>query len=154
MASGILGSSYRGLPVTDLSWQKVKMFNVGIEYGFLGNRLTGELNYFTRTLEGIPASPGITLPNEAGFTLPNVNMASQKIRGIDGSLKWSDRVKDFNYSIEGNFTFSRKYEWDREPWVLSNSWQEYSSYYSKRYANQWWGFDCIGQFQSWEQIAE
>ena len=36
MASGILGSSYRGLPVTDLSWQKVKMFNVGIEYGFLG----------------------------------------------------------------------------------------------------------------------
>lgn len=150
----ILGSSYRGLPVTDLSWQKVKMFNVGIEYGFLDNRLTGELNYFTRTLEGIPASPGITLPNEAGFTLPNVNMASQKIRGIDGSLKWSDRVKDFNYSIEGNFTFSRKYEWDREPWVLSNSWQEYSSYYSKRYANQWWGFDCIGQFQSWEQIAE
>ena len=150
----ILGSKYRGLPVTDLSWQKVKMFNVGLEYGFFDNRLTGELNYFTRTLEGIPASPGITLPNEAGFTLPNVNMASQKIKGIDGSLKWSDRVRDFNYSVEGNFTFSRKYEWDREPWILSNSWQEYSSYYSKRYSNQWWGFDCIGQFQSWEQIAE
>ena len=150
----ILGSQYRGLPVTDLSWQKVKMFNVGLEYGFFENRLTGELNYFTRTLEGIPASPGITLPNESGFTLPNVNMASQKIRGIDGSLKWSDSVKDFNYSVEGNFTFSRKYEWKREPWILSNSWQEYSSYYSKRYANQWWGFDCIGQFQNWEQIAE
>ena len=150
----ILGSQYRGLPVTDLSWQKVKMFNVGLEYGFFENRLTGELNYFTRTLEGIPASPGITLPNESGFTLPNVNMASQKIRGIDGSLKCSDSVKDFNYSVEGNFTFSRKYEWKREPWILSNSWQEYSSYYSKRYANQWWGFDCIGQFQNWEQIAE
>ena len=63
----ILGSQYRGLPVTDLSWQKVKMFNVGLEYGFFENRLTGELNYFTRTLEGIPASPGITLPERIGI---------------------------------------------------------------------------------------
>ncbi len=149
----VIGSQYRGLPVTDLSWQTVTMFNVGIEYGFFDNRLTGEINYFSRTLDGIPASPGITLPNEVGFTLPNENMASQKIRGFDGSMKWSDRIRDFSYSVEGNFTFSRKYEWDREPWVLSNSWQEYRSYYSKRYANQWWGYECIGQFQSWEEIA-
>ena len=149
----IIGSAYRGLPVTNLSWQKVTMFNVGIEYGFFDNRLTGEINYFSRTLDGIPASPGITLPTEVGFTLPNENIASQKIRGFDGSMKWSDRVKDFSYSVEGNFTFSRKYEWDREPWVLSNSWQVYSSYYSKRYSNQWWGHECIGQFESWEQIA-
>ena len=149
----IIGSAYRGLPVTNLSWQKVTMFNVGIEYGFFDNRLTGEINYFSRTLDGIPANPGITLPTEVGFTLPNENIASQKIRGFDGSMKWSDRVKDFSYSVEGNFTFSRKYEWDREPWVLSNSWQVYSSYYSKRYSNQWWGHECIGQFESWEQIA-
>lgn len=149
----VIGSKYRGLPVTNLSWQKVKMFNIGFEYGFLNDRLTGELNYFERTLEGIPGSPGVTLPNEAGLSLPSVNKDSQKIRGIDGSIKWTDRIKDFNYSMEGNFTLTRKYEWGRTPWKFGNSWEKYKSWYEKRYSSQWWGHECIGQFQDWEQIA-
>lgn len=149
----VIGSQYRGLPVTQLSWQKVKMFNVGFEYGFFDNRLTGELNYFSRTLEGIPAGQGINLPTEAGLSLPKVNKESQKIRGLDGSVKWTDKVRDFNYSVEGNFTLARKYEWERSPWKFSHSWEKYQNWYEKRYSSQWWGLECTGQFQDWEQIA-
>ncbi|MGK9128072.1 TonB-dependent receptor [Olivibacter sp. SA151] len=150
----VIGSRPRGLPVTTLSWIKAKIFDVGMDIAFLDNRLTAQVDYFNRIRTGLPASRyDVLLPSELGFNLPLENLNSDVNRGIDAAIRWSDHINDFNYSIGGNMTYARFYDWEQYDNRRSNSWDEYrnSIYHRVGYIN--WGLEAIGQFQSWEEIA-
>ncbi|WP_255491358.1 TonB-dependent receptor [Dysgonomonas sp. ZJ279] len=150
----VTGTKPRGVPVRTLSWLEAKMFNVGFDFGFFDNKLTGDFNFFTRKLDGIPERKNdVLIPSESGFELPRENLKSEMLRGFDGSITWRDKVKDLNYSLGGNFTFSRKYDWHQYKPRHGNSWQVYRNSIDERYSNINWGKQVIGQFQSWEQIA-
>lgn len=150
----ITGSKPRGIPVTTLSWLKAKMLNIGVDFGFFDNKLSGEFNYFTRKLDGIPAGRyDVLIPNETGFSLPQENLNSEMTKGIDGSITWRDNIKEFNYSIGGNFTFARNYDWHQYKPRSGNSWDYYRNSKNERYASINWGKQVVGQFQSWDQIA-
>ena len=104
----VLGSAPRGLPVTTLSWIEAKIFDVGIDFGFLNNRLTGQLDYFRRKRDGLPASRyDILLPTEVGFGLPQENLNSDMTQGFEMILRWSDFISDFKYSVGFNMTYAR-----------------------------------------------
>ena len=45
--------SQRGMPVTNLSWVKSSMLNIGVDLGFLNNRLTLEVDGFMRKRSGL-----------------------------------------------------------------------------------------------------
>lgn len=150
----VTGTKPRGLPVTTLSWIKAKILDVGLDATFLSNRLTGSVDYFRRLRTGLPASRyDILLPSEVGFSLPKENLESDVHTGMDLSLRWTDSINEFHYSIGGNMTFSRKYIWDKYKPRYSNSWDEYRNATEHRYDYITWGYQCIGQFQSWEEIA-
>lgn len=150
----VTGSAPRGLPVTTISWMKAKMFNVGLEMGLFDNKLMGEINYFTKKLTGIPASKyDVLIPSEVGFSLPDQNLNSELTKGVDGNISYIGKVKDLNYTIGGNFTYSRLYEWQQYKPKYGNSWDYYRNSSVERYANITWGKQVIGQFQSWSQIA-
>lgn len=150
----VIGTKPRGLPVKTLSWLKAKMFNIGFDYGFLDNKLRGELNFYTRKLDGIPAKRyDILIPKETGFDLPNENLNSEMIKGMDGSITWSDKVNDLNYSIGGNFTLARQYDWNQYKPRFGNSWDYYRNSKNERYSSVNWGKQVIGQFQSWDEIS-
>lgn len=150
----VIGTKPRGIPVKTLSWLKSKMFNTGLEYGFFDNRLTGDFNYFTTKLDGIPASRyDVLIPSETGFDLPKENLNSEMRKGFDGSIVWNDKIQDLNYSIGGNFTFARLFDWHQYKPRFGNSLDEYRNSIVERYSNINWGKQVIGQFQSWEEIA-
>jgi TonB-linked SusC/RagA family outer membrane protein len=151
----IVGSNSRGLAVKTLSWMKADMFNIGADFDLFGDRLSGEFNYFTKKTTGIPASRyDVLIPTEVGFSLPNENLNSSMIKGFDGSLQYKDNLEDFNYTVGTNFTFSRLYDWEQYKPKFGNSWDYYRNSINKRYAYIPWGKQVIGQFQSWEEIAE
>lgn len=150
----VVGTKPRGIPVKTLSWMEAKMFNVGLEAGFLDDRLNVDVNYFTRKLDGIPEGRyDVLIPTEVGFNAPNENLRSEMLKGVDGSLTWSDNVSDFNYSLSSNFTFARRYDWHQYKPRFGNSWHEYRNSIHERYGNVNWGYQTVGQFQSWEEIA-
>ncbi|WP_255489837.1 TonB-dependent receptor [Dysgonomonas sp. 25] len=150
----VIGSKARGIPVKTLSWLEAKMMNVGFDATFLDHRLTAEFNYFTRKLDGLPADKwDVLVPTEAGFSPPRENLNSEMLKGFEGSLTWKDTWKDLNYRIGGNFTFSRKYNWHQYKPRHGNSWKEYRDSRNERYADIAWGYQVIGQFKNWEQIA-
>lgn len=152
--SYVIGSKPRGLPVTTLSWIKARILDVGLDVAFLQNRLSGSIDYFRRLRTGLPASRyDVLLPSEVGFSLPKENLESDVHTGMDMNVRWTDSFEDFHYSIGGNLTFSRKYIWDRYKPRYSNSWDEYRNSTVHRYDYITWGYQCIGQFQSWEEIA-
>jgi TonB-linked SusC/RagA family outer membrane protein len=149
-----IGAEPRGLPIKNISWIKAKIFDVGIDFGFLNNQFTGSLDYFNRNRTGLPDSRyDVLIPGEVGFDLPKENLNSDLHRGVDGSLVWRKFTGDFKYSIGGNFTYSRFYNWHKYKPRHGNSWDQYRNSTNERFGNISWGYEAIGQFKSWEEIA-
>lgn len=150
----ILGSKARGLP-SILTWQKVKTTNVGLDFEMFNGKLSGQVDYFVKWRTGMPTTPDdIVIPQEVGFNVPQQNLNSEKLKGMDGRLTWSDNIGEVQYSVGGNFTYSRFYDWDRYHEQLpSNSWQVYRDYKVHRFGYTNWGWQADGRFTSWEEIA-
>ena len=150
----VIGSQARNLPATTFSWIKAYLFDIGLDFGFLNNRLSGAIDYFQRRREGIPASRyDVLIPNETGFSLPQENLNSDLQRGIDGNISWQDSWQGLHYSIGFNFTYARRYDWEQYKPRFSNSLDQYRNSLNHRYSGIWWGYKSDGQFQSWEEIA-
>lgn len=150
----VLGTQPRGLPVTTLSWLRAQMTNIGVDAAFLQNRLTATAEVFQRKRKGLPAARyDILLPNEVGFGLPNENLNSDMLRGYEAVVRWTDRANELTYSVAGNVTYSRFYDWDRYKPRFSNSWDKYRNSLVKRYGYLNWGLEADGQFQSWDEIV-
>ena len=80
------------------------MFNVGLDFGFFNNRLTGTVDWFNKKTTGIL----INLPAPAvhGTTsLPKQNSAEVTNRGLEMSLGWQDKIGGFSYGANANFAY-------------------------------------------------
>lgn len=149
----IVCSSLRGLPVKTLSWIHASILDVGIDLGFLRDRLNFTADYFRRMRTGLPAARyDILIPNEVGFTLPYENLNSDMVQGYDLSAVWNDTVSDFNYTIGVNLTYARRYQWDHYKPRFGNSWDEYRNGSERRFDDIYWGYVTDGQFKTWEEI--
>lgn len=104
----IIGTKVKGVPITTLSWMTASIFDVGIELGFLNNRLGIEFDLFKRKREGIAATPDdIYFPEESGLSVLPQNLNTDMTVGLDVALKWNDKVNDFNYFAGVNLTLAR-----------------------------------------------
>lgn len=152
--SYMVGTSPRNLPVTTLSWIKAKILDVGFDAAFFNNRLSGSFDFFRRIRSGIPATRDDSLlPQEVGFERPRENLGSNVHMGYDFLIRWSDKVRDFTYSVAGNMTYSRFYNWEQYKPKYSNSWDEYRNSKWHRFGDINWAYEADGQFQSWEEIV-
>lgn len=150
----VIGSQSRGLPITSISWIKAKILDIGFDFGLFDNRLSGSVDYFRRSRSGLPESRNdVLIPGEAGFDLPKENLKSDVHTGFDGQLLWRGNIGDVSYSVGGNITYSRMFDWHQYKPRFGNSWNEYRNSINERFAYLNWGLEAIGQFQSWEEIA-
>jgi TonB-linked SusC/RagA family outer membrane protein len=156
--NGILytGVRPRGLPVTELSWVTNISTNIGIDFGFLNNKLTGTVDYFKRKREGLPAAKyDVLVPLEAGYTLPNQNLNSDATMGVEGALYFTstDKGRDgFNYSIGVNATLARARTLEQYKPRFGNSWDEFRNSNMDRWASKSFGYHVIGRFQNQDEI--
>lgn len=150
----VVGSDPRGLPNTTISWKKAKILDIGVDMGFFNNRLNAQVDFFRRVRTGLPAGRyDVLLPSELGFSLPKENLNSDVHIGYDAMVRWTDNINDFNYSVAGNVTYSRFYDWEQYDDRRSNSWDRYrnSIWHRVGYIN--WGHEVVGRFKDWEDIA-
>ncbi|MCF0176870.1 MAG: TonB-dependent receptor [Bacteroidales bacterium] len=87
-------------------WERICNYNLGLDWGFLGNRLTGSADVFTKKNNNMLVS--VDYPSIVGDTPPTVNSGKFKSWGYEGTISWRDRAgKDFHYNLGGTFTFAR-----------------------------------------------
>ena len=151
------GTAYKGIPQTGLSWMKISMMNVGFDMGFLNDRLKLEVDFFKRKRSGIPATPtDIIYPYEAGYSVQKQNLNSDQVSGIDGMVRWNDRVNDFNYFVGVNLTLARQKTINNYGEVFLNGWDQYRWAQTNRWSNvkngAVWMWETIGVFQTQEEI--
>ncbi len=106
----VLGNSITGglsqttLSNTQLTWESTYVTNVGIDYGFFNNRLSGSFEWFNRDTKGILIS--LPVPLEHGTaTVPNQNAGEVNNRGIDFEINWNDQIDKVSYSVGFNMGF-------------------------------------------------
>ena len=90
----------------DLSWEKTASFDLGLDFGFLDDRIYGSLEYFKSTTSDLLLA--VQVPSAIGFTnaLTNIGEVVNKgfeisitSRNLTGALKWTT---DFNFSTVDN----------------------------------------------------
>ena len=87
-----------------LTWEKVRTWDIGFDYGFLSNRLTGSFDYYIRYTDGM-VGPAPELPSTLGTAAPKTNNCNLRTNGWELSIGWRDRLKNgFGYSA--NLTLS------------------------------------------------
>ncbi len=148
-----IGVRPRGLPVTTLSWITNVSTNIGIDFGLIGGKLTGQVDLFQRKREGLPAARyDVLLPSEVGYSLPNENLNSDVNKGIEAVLTYKSSVGQVDYTFSANATLSRRKDLDFYKPRFGNSYNEYRDSFVDRWGNINWGYQVEGQFQSQQEI--
>lgn len=99
-----VGMIQAALANESMTWETTYVTDLGVDFGFFRNRLSGTVDAFIKRTEGIL----ITLPAPAVHgtsTIPTTNAAVVSNKGIEVALNWNDHVGDFHYGINANFTY-------------------------------------------------
>ena len=62
----------------DLGWEKSNQIDIGIDFGFFKNRLSGEIDYYNRKTDGLIYD--IPIPANTGYTNQTINIGPCKMR--------------------------------------------------------------------------
>lgn len=76
-----------------LSWERIATTDIGLDLGFLNNRLNVTFDWFQRDTKDMLA-PGMTLPATLGASAPYANSGSLRTRGWELGISWNHRFGD------------------------------------------------------------
>lgn len=90
----------------NLSWEETKVMNIGLDLGFLENKLAFEVNYYDRLTSGMNRPSDLSILLSGAYKAPRRNIGNLRNRGVEVDLKWRDFKGDFNYSIGVNASYN------------------------------------------------
>lgn len=89
----------------DLTWEKSRNFNLGVDFGFFKSRLSGSIEFFNRATSDLLYYMDLPLSSGYGSLQKPVNVGSIRNTGIEIQLNGSPiRTKDFTWDINFNGT--------------------------------------------------
>jgi TonB-linked SusC/RagA family outer membrane protein len=139
-----------------LKWEVVSEWDVGVDFAFLRNRLSGELDYYHRTTDNVVFYVPIATGGGAAELLSNNGRVLNS--GFELTLGWADSVgKDFQYNIGLNLsTIANKVlELQGRDYIPGASVRgNYSTRTQVGYpVGAFWGYEVEGVYASDEQAA-
>ncbi|MEP7238632.1 MAG: TonB-dependent receptor [Ferruginibacter sp.] len=92
------------VPNPDITWEKAELRNIGLNFGILNNKLTGDVNYFYQKRTDILVQRAASIPAYAALTLPQENIGKVDNYGYELELTYKDKTGNVSYYFGGNFT--------------------------------------------------
>ena len=131
-----------------LTWETIETYNIGVDWGFFNNRLTGSFNWYIRnTKDMVGKAPA--LPDILGTTVPSTNNTDLRTHGWELNIGWKDQLKN-GLSYGANFMlYDSRTKITRYPNNPSNS---IDTYIEGRYINDIWGYETIGIAKTNEEM--
>ena len=123
------GTSEGNLANANLTWEKARKLNVGIDFTTLNQRLALTIDAFYEyrfdIITDMNSDCIMGYPDIVGKDAALQNLGEVSNRGVDIELSWNDKIgKDFRYYIRPNLTFSRnRLEYKAEV-ARKNSWRK------------------------------
>jgi len=130
----------------DLSWETSYVMNIGLDLGFLKNRLTAELDYYDRLTTDMNRPSQMSILLTGAYDAPRKNIGDLRNRGVEVNLNWKDRFKQIDYSVNLNASYNR---------TVLEKWNEFLSR-GYTYLNMPYHFlytyEDSGIAQTWEDV--
>lgn len=106
----------------DLSWETAKELNAGLDFGLFNDRISGSVDVYTKTINGLLFNVVTPSPYEVG--LQTVNAGKTRTDGYDISLQTKNVVDQsgnngFTWSTSINFSHYLSYWTERAPQTLA-----------------------------------
>lgn len=150
----------------ELTWETSEQADFGIDAAFLKDRLSASVDvYWKRTFNLIQGQTS-GWPNYIGVDAMKVNLGEIRNRGIELSLGWKDKVGEFSYYINGNAGFNKNWVHDigvttsdgtKGVWTGGGSYRLIPYIYQTCEGgplSQYYMINCLGIFQSWEDVYD
>lgn len=139
-----------GLVSTDLGWETIQSYNVGLDWGLLKNRLTGSFEYYIRDTKNMVGNAP-ELPNILGTGVPVTNNTDLRSQGWELTIGWRDRLQNgFSYGVNFNLSDARTKitKYPNNP--TENIW----NYIPGRNIGEIWGYTTVGLAQTDQQMQD
>ena len=127
-----------GIISSTLTWETIKITNLGLDFGLFQNRLTGSFDYFWRKTANM-LGPGVELPSILGTSVPNTNNTDLTTYGWELTIGWRDVIGDFSYGVKLNISDNQT-RIDRYP----NPTNSLSKYIAGELTGNIYGYETIG----------
>lgn len=101
-ANATTGYAQSILANPNLSWEQIKMFDVGVDLAMLGNRLTFSFDWYDKDTEGILLQ--LNYPAQIGAKPSEQNAGKVNNKGWEIDLGWREQRGDFFYGIGFNLS--------------------------------------------------
>ena len=100
------GYAPRGIPSVELQWESNKTLNVGVDMGFLGQRITVSPEFYLNKSSHLLLNS--KMPASSGYTTMLRNIGKTRNIGFDLSVSSVNiQSKDFTWSTDLNLSFNR-----------------------------------------------
>ena len=83
----------------DLGWERTTEYNVGLDFGFFNNRISGSVEYYNRLTEDLIMNK--TVPVTTGYSSVKANVGSVRNEGFEVNINSDNiRTKDFSWRTD------------------------------------------------------
>lgn len=99
---GVSGLRPSQIPNPNLGWETTAQFDIGLDFGFFNDRLTGEVDYYHKNTTDLLLN--VPVPGTTGYPSQTQNLGSLVNQGIELALNYNILVSsDLRWSASLNF---------------------------------------------------
>lgn len=139
------------LGLDDITWEKTHTFNVGIDATLLNNTLTLTFDAYYKRTKDILMTP--VVPSVYGTSMPKDNLGEMSNRGWEASINYhlnhGNFHHEFSLNVGDSYNKVEKFVGNEQ---ISSSDEIYRLIRVGIPMNSYYGYECEGIFQSYEEI--
>ena len=100
-----VGAKPSGLANPNVRWEESRQTDIGIDAGFLGNKITATVDWYRKNTAGMLLS--MPVPSYAGDSSPIGNLGDMVNSGVELEVSYRDGIGDFNWHVSANATYNK-----------------------------------------------
>jgi len=139
----------------DLKWESTEQLDIGLDFGFLNNRITGSMDYYKKKTSDLLLF--LPIPSTSGFTGSLQNVGDTENSGFEFSVESRNLTGDFKWTTNLNFsTLQNKVtNLGDLPFILQGGIRFISDFTILKEGesiNAYYGYNTAGVFQSQAEV--
>ncbi len=103
--AGVPGQRPSQLRNDDLRWEQTAQLDIGVDFGFFNNRVSGEIDYYVKKTSDLLLD--VNLPATSGFETQIQNIGDLENKGIEFVINTVNTVGEFKWNTSINISRNR-----------------------------------------------
>jgi TonB-linked SusC/RagA family outer membrane protein len=147
-----------------LTWETSQQLDLGIDFNMFNDRLSTTFDVYDKLTYNLIQGQSMGWTDSVGFDAQKVNQGSIRNRGFEATINWSDKVGNWSYYVNANYSFNKNTvedigikdaNGDPGVWTSMNDFGAINNFYQTREGGEVKSFhlvECAGIFQDWNEV--